>query len=342
MKFTKQLSDLLQAFFDERMMGEMNASPHTRASYSYTFQLLLQYAKKKLKKPPSQLTLDDINYKFIRDFLDHLVEVRNIKPQSLNIRLAAIRSFFRYIEPHMPEYSALITKVLAIKDKKTNAKLVDYLNDKEVEALLKAPDQQTWLGCRDHCLLAFAIQTGLRLAEIISLRWKDVHWGEHASIHCMGKGRNERDTALNRQTTKILHAWSEHDSSLPSDIIFPTITGNLMSPDAVQYLVNKYTEIAAKNCPSLRDKKITPHVLRHTTAMRLLHKKTGLAAIALFLGHESLKTTYKYLSASVELIEEIMRPINPLKTKTSRFRPSDKTLMFLKNISGSKNGRGHT
>ena len=334
MQFKKQLSWLLEDFFCERMIAEMNASPHTRASYSYTFQLLLQYAERKLKKTASKLTVEDLNYKFIRNFLDHLVQDRKIRPQSLNVRLAGIRSFFRFIEPHLPEYGALITKILSIKDKRTDLKLVDYLDDKEVEALLKAPNQQAWIGRRDHCLLTLAIETGLRLSEIISLRWKDVIWSEHASVHCMGKGRKERDTALSRQSAKILYAWSKRVSSLPTDIVFPTIKGDQMSSDAVQYLVRKYAAVAAKNCLSMGYKKISPHVLRHTTAMRLLHAKVGLAGIALCLGHESFKTTYKYLNASVELKEEIMKSSNPLKTKTSRFHPTDKTLKFLKNISG--------
>ena len=334
MKFSKQLSGLLQAFFYERLMGEMNASPHTSASYSDTFQLLLQYAKRKLKKSASQLTIEDLNYKFIRNFLDHLEQSRKTKPQSLNVRLAAIRSFFHYIEPHLPEHSALINKVLSIKDKRTDLKLVDYLNDEEVAAMLKAPNQQTWLGRRDHCLLAIAIQTGLRLSEIVSLKWNDVVLGEHSYIHCLGKGRKERDTVLSRQSAKILSAWSKEVSALPSDIVFPTFKGNQMSSDAFQYLVKKYTAVAMQGCPSLRGKKVTPHVLRHTAAMRLLHAKAGLAGIALWLGHESIRTTYRYLNADVALKEKILKHINPLKTKSPRYHATDRTLAFLKNISG--------
>ena len=312
MKFSKQLSGLLQA------------------SYSDTFQLLLQYAKQKLKKSASQLLIEDLNYKFIRNFLDHLEKNRKTKPQSLNVRLAAIRSFFSYIEPHLPEYSTLIHKVLSIEDKRTNSQLIDCLSDKEVEALLKAPNQQTWLGRRDHCLLVLAIQTGLRLSEIISLRWKDVTWGEHAYVHCMGKGRKERDTALSRQSIKILYAWSKEVNSQPFDIVFPTVKRDQMSSDAVQYLVKKYSAVAIQKCPSLKNKKVTPHVLRHTAAMRLLRAKVGLAGIALWLGHESIRTTYVYLNADVELKEEILKHINPLKTKTSRYHATNRTLAFLK------------
>jgi site-specific recombinase XerD len=338
MKFSNQLSDLIQAFFNERMIGEMDASPHTKKSYSYTFQLLLQYAEKALKKRISQLTLEDLNYQFIRNFLNYLTMDRKIKSQSLNVRLTAIRSFFHYIEPHMPEYSAAIAKILSIKNKRTNTELVDYIDEKEIEALLKAPNQKTWIGCRDHCLLMFAIQTGLRVSEITSLRWKDVIWGEHPNVHCIGKGRKERNIPLTRQSAKILHAWSKNVVTVSSDIMFPTIKGSQMSTDAVEYLVTKYAAVAAKNCPSLKKKKITPHVLRHTTAMRLLHTKVGLAGIALYLGHESLKTTYRYLNASIDLKEEIINSTSPLKTKTSRFHPKGKILMFLNNIVGSNKG----
>jgi site-specific recombinase XerD len=333
MKFTKQLPDLIQAFFSERLTGEMNASMHTKASYSYTFQLLLVYAKKKLKKTASKLTLEDLSYKFIRNFLDYLTKDRKMKPQSLNIRLSAIRSFFHYIEHHLPEYGNLIKKVLAIKDKRADLQLIDFLDDKEVTALLNTPNQQSWLGRRDHCLLAVAIQTGFRLSELTSLRWKNVFWGEHAYVHCLGKGRKERDAMLGKEIAKTLHDWFKMNTFLPSDIVFPTAQGNQMSSDAFQRLVKKYTAVAVKSCPSLNNKKVTPHVLRHTMAMRLLHAGIGLAGIALCLGHDSFKSTYKYLQADVELKERIMSSPSEIQTKSSRFHPSNKTLKYLKGIS---------
>ncbi|MBA3603557.1 MAG: tyrosine-type recombinase/integrase [Parachlamydiaceae bacterium] len=342
MKFTNQFSVLLQTFFSQRLTNEMNASVHTKASYSYTFQQLLAYAKKKLKKTASQLKLEDLDYKFICGFLSFLVTERGLKPQSLNVRITAIKSFFHYIEPHMPEYSDLISKVLSIKGKKPNSQLMDYLDDKEVVALLKAPNQQTWLGSRDHCLIAVAIQTGLRLSELVSLRWRDISLSEHAYVYCLGKGRKERNTMVGEQVSKILHAWSKKVSSSPSDIVFPTIEGNQMSSDTVQYLVKKYITIAAKSSPSLKNKKISPHKLRHTAAMRLLNGGAGLAGIALWLGHESFKTTYKYLNASVELKEKIMESVSPLKTKTSRFHPEEKLRNFLKKIcSLNKEGKSN-
>lgn len=332
MKFSNKISHLLQLFF-ENMIGDMGSSPHTRVSYSYTFQLLLQYAERTLKKRVSQITLDDLSYQFIRNFLKYLTQDRAMQPQSLNVRIAAIRSFFQYIEPHMPEYGGTINKILSIQNKKAHTRLVNYLDEKEVEALLQAPNQQTWIGCRDHCLLMLAIQTGLRLSEILSLRWRDVAFGECASVHCIGKGRKERKVALTKQVAKILYNWSKKVSALPTDVVFPTTKANQMSSDAVQYLVKKYAKVAVENCPSLKGKKVTPHVLRHTMAMRLLHKKIGLPGIALCLGHETIKTTYRYLNASVELREEIMNSTPEFKTKASRFHPTGKILAFLKTIS---------
>lgn len=340
MKFSNKLSSLLEAFFNERMTGEMNASPHTRASYSYTFQLLLQYAERTLKKSISKLTLEDLNYQFVRKFLNYLTQNRAIKPQSLNIRIAAIRSFFHYIAPHMPEYSETINKILSIRNKRATTRLVDYLDEKEIEALLQTPNQKTWIGCRDHCLLTIAIQTGLRLSEILSLRWRNVIFGEHASIHCIGKGRKERMVPLTKQSAKALHNWSKRVDTLPTDIVFPTTKTNQMSSAAVQNLVKKYAAAAAKSCPSLEEKKVTPHVLRHTAAMRLLHKKIGLPGIALYLGHESVKTTYRYLNASLKLREEIINSISELKTKTSRFHPKGEMLVFLKKITELNKNRG--
>lgn len=332
MKFSNKNFLCLSQEFVVYMIDDVGYSPHTIASYSYTFQLLSWYAEKTLKKRSSKITLDDLSYQLICKFLKYLTQDRALQSQSLNVRIAAIRSFFQYIAPHMPRYSGIINQILSIKNKKAHTKLINYLDEKEVEALLQAPNQQTWIGCRDHCLLILAIQTGLRLSEILSLKWTNVVFGERPFIHCIGKGRKDRNAPLTKQVAKILYNWSKK-VALQTDIVFPTIKVRQMSSDAVQYLVKKYTAIAAKNCPSLKEKKVTPHVFRHTMAMRLLHKKVGLYGISLCLGHENVKTTYKYLNASIELREEIMNSTSEFKTKASRYHPTGKSLAFLKKVS---------
>lgn len=327
------LSTFLEAFFTVRLIKQKRVSPHTIASYSETFQLLFKYARDQLKKPPSQLTLQDLNAQFLSQFLDDLETKRKITARSRNLRLAAIRSFFQFLAYQLPEMHHLINQVLAIPNKRVVKKLIDFLTKDEVDALLNAPDQKKWVGKRDHALLLIAIETGLRLSELLGLKWKDVHLDQGAYIECQGKGRKERCIPLSGLSNRCLHTWGKEVTHLQCDIVFPTIYGKKMSPDAFQYLIKKYSQIAARYCPSLIDKKITPHMLRHTTAMRLVQSDVDLSSIALFLGHESIKTTYIYLSANMEMKEKILKKLPILNTKTLRYKPTDPTMKFLKNLS---------
>ena len=325
--------DLLEEFFNEHMKSRKHASPHTIASYSDTFQLILQYAFKKLKKKPPELTINDFNAQFLCDFLADQEECRKICARTRNARLVAIRSFFRYFSYRLLESGSLINEVLAIPEKRMDQKLIDFLTKEEVDALLKAPNQKTWIGKRDHVFLIVAIQTGMRLAELTALKWENVHLGQGASIECLGKGRKNRSTPLSKEAINCLFLWSKELDSAASNIVFPTIHGCRMSSDSVQYMLKKNTIIAAKHCSSLTSKKITPHVLRHTTAMRLVQCGIDLPSIALWLGHESIKTTYVYLRADIEMKERILKKAPPLNTKTSRYKPNDKTMSFLKKLS---------
>lgn len=335
MKPTK-LSALLEAFFSIRLIKQKRVSPHTIASYSETFQLLFEYARKRLKKPLARLTIQDINAQFLSQFLDHLEEKRKISPLTRNLRLTALRSFFKFLAPQLPEMSNLINQVLAIPNKRSIRKLIDFLTDNEVDALLNAPDQKKWIGKRDHALLLIAIQTGARLSELIELKWKDVHLGQGSYIECQGKGRKERCIPLSPQSNRCLQIWAKEVNYLPSEVVFPTIHGKKMSPDTFQYLVKKYIQAGAKNCPSLIAKKVTPHVLRHTTAMQLIQNGVDLSSIALWLGHESIKTTFIYLNANLEMKEKILKKLPNLNTKTIRYKPTDRIMRFLRNLTNLK------
>lgn len=288
----------------------------------------------RLKKSISKLSLEDFNDKLISKFLDDLEKRRGIGARSRNLRLTAIRSFFRYTSNEILEEGALINRVLAIPPKKFIQKTVTFLSNVEVNSLLSAPDQKTWLGRRDHMLLALAIHTGFRLSELRQLSLDDVIWGQKMSVSCIGKGRKQRSIPLSIEVGTCLRKWVKELGQ--TEILFPTVYGKKMSSDSVQYLLKKYVPIAAKEYPSLKNKKITPHMLRHTTAMRLLRSGVDQASIAIWLGHESIKTTYIYFTADMEMKEHILEKLPTLKTKTVRFKVKKGEIDFLKELSKSE------
>lgn len=323
------LSSLLQSFFTDRLMNQRQASPHTIASYRDTFRLLLGFAQKQLKKPPSQLALDDLNAPFIGAFLDHIQSHRKNGNRTRNLRLNAIRSFFQYAAFQEPLRSAHIQRVLAMPTKRQDRALIDFLTHPEIQALLAAPDNTAWKGRRDHALLLLAIQTGLRLSELICLRRSDIILTSGAHVHCYGKGRKERCTPLTRQTVAVMKAWLQERGGSENDVVFPNARGTQLSPDGVQYLLAKHVAKARETCPSLKKKRVSPHVLRHTAAMELLQSGVDHSVIALWLGHESPETTHIYLQANLALKEKALAKTKPLNVKAGRYRPSDKLLQFL-------------
>jgi len=323
---------LLEAFFTDRLIAQRRASPHTVASYRDTFRLLLQFVQKDLGKPPSSLAMGDLTVTLVGAFLNDLEKSRANASRSRNVRLTAIRSFFRYAALECPEHSGQIQRVLAIPPKRYSRRIVDFLTRAEIDALLAVPDQATWLGRRDHILLLVAIQTGLRLSEITSLRQSNIELGRGAHVRCEGKGRKQRCTPLTRTAVRVLRAWIKEQGRNDSKFLFPNLVGGQLSPDSVQYLVSKYAGVAAANCATLRQKRITPHVLRHTAAMELLQSGVDRAVIALWLGHESLETTQIYLDANLALKEEALKKTRPVGAKVGRYKPHDQLLAFLKNL----------
>ena len=332
MKGTIGFPTLLEMFFTRRLVAQRKASPHTITSYRDTFRLLLRFAEKRLAKAPSMLTIEDLNAPFLGAFLDDLESTRTNGARSRNLRLTAIRSFFRFIALEVPQHSGLIQRVLVIPNKRQARPLVGFLTRPEIDALLAAPDLTTWLGRRDHTLLLTAIQTGLRLSEITSIRQQDVTLTTGAHIHCEGKGRKERCTPLTKTTVAALKRWIREQGANGTQILFPSVRGGQLSADAVQHLVTKYAALARQSCPSLSGKRISPHVLRHTTAMELLQAGVDLTLIALWLGHESAETTQIYLDANLAIKEEILSKTTPISTKPGRYRPDDNLLTFLKGL----------
>ena len=322
----------LEAFFIDRLMRERQASPHTIAAYRDTFRLLLAFVQRRLKKAPSAVTVADLDAPLIGTFLDHLERDRGNKARSRNARLAAIHSFFRYLALQEPAHAALIQRVLAMPNKRYDRSLVDFLTHQEMEALLAVPDRSTWIGRRDHALLLLALQTGLRVSELIGLRCGDIAFGTGAHVRCHGKGRKERCTPLRPDAVATVRPWLRERAGRPDEPLFPSARGGAMSRDSVEYLLAKYAAAARTRCPSLERKRVSPHVLRHSTAMDLLHRGTDRLVIALWLGHESPETTKVYLHADMQLKEKALSRTEPLGVKPTRYRPHDKMLAFLESL----------
>jgi site-specific recombinase XerD len=333
MRSKATLAGSLQGFFTGRLIGQRRVSPHTVASYRDTFRLLLRFAQRRLKTEPSKLGLAEIDAPLLIAFLDYLEKVRGNGARSRNARLAAIHSFFRYVALQEPEHAAQAQRVLAIPCKRYARRPIDYLTSAEVEALLQAPDRETWGGRRDAALLLVAVETGLRLSELIGLRCDDVVLSHGAHVRCEGKGRKERCTPLRKETVKALSGWLRERQGEPTEPLFPNSRGGTLSADGVQYLLAKHVTTAAARCASLHSKRVTPHVLRHTAAMNLLHYGVDSTVIALWLGHEQVETTQMYLHASLDMKERTLQKIDPYTTPgTDRFRPDDRLLEFLDNL----------
>jgi len=330
MKIPAELPPLLESFFTQRLMRQRNASPHTIAAYRDTFSLLLKFAQKHLGREPSKLTVDNLNAAFIAAFLDDLESARHCCPRSRNVRLAAIRSFFRYAAVEAPQHAGLIQQVLSIPRKRHVQAVIDFLTRDEIKALLAAADRTTWLGRRDHAIILTAVQTGLRLSEITSLCRTDVVLESGAHVRCIGKGRKERCTPLSKPAVAVLGAWLKDAVTMQSSFLFPSLRGGRLSADAVQRLVARHVGKAQKTCPSLAKKRVTPHVLRHSAAMELLQAGVDRALIAIWLGHESVETTQIYLDADLTLKEAMLAKAHPIEGAPVRYRPKDQLVQFLK------------
>jgi integrase/recombinase XerD len=326
------LPALLQRFFTDRLLSQLGASSHTVASYRDTFKLLLAFASKHLGRPPFRLRVEDIDAALLGDFLDDLEQKRANTAKTRNTRLAALRAFFRFVSYAEPAFSLQCQRVLAIPTKRHERKMVDFLSEEETAALIAAPDRTTRIGRRDNVLLLLATETGLRNAELRSLRRRDVELGAGAHVRCSGKGRKMRCTPLRRDVTAALESWLAECGEGPDAPVFPSSRGAFLSADALQALVARHAVAAGTKCSSLAGRSITPHTLRHTTAMALLRRGVDQTVIALWLGHESAETTQIYLHADMRLKERALAHSDPSGTQPVRFRPPDPLLAFLQSL----------
>lgn len=322
----------LQAFFTERLIGQRQASPHTVSAYRDTFRLLLAYVADRSGKPPARLDFDDLEAATITGFLTHLEQDRGVSAATRNARLAAVHSMFRFASYRHPEHAGLIARVLAIPAKRTDRALVTFLTRQEIDALLATPGSDTRTGRRDHALLTLAVQTGLRVSELAGLRRADISLGHSAHVRVTGKGRKERVTPLTKHTAAVVRTWLDERGGAPGDPVFPGPSGHHLGRDAIRKLVMKHAHSAAASCPSLAAKHVGAHTLRHSCAMNLLQAGVDLASIALWLGHEDLRTVQIYLHADLALKEVALARTAPPNTAPGRYQPADPLLTFLTNL----------
>lgn len=320
---------LLQRFFTDRLCTQMEASAHTIAGYRDTFRLLLRFASEQRGKVPTKLGIEDLDADLIGDFLLHVETSRGNGARSRNTRLAAIRSFFRYVAMNEPTWLLHSQRILAMPSKRYVKRTVMFLDANEMAALLAAPDRSKWAGRRDHVILLVALQTGLRASELAGLRCKDVVLGVGAHIKCLGKGRKERSTPLRPDTAKVLQTWIKERQGDADQALFPSMRGDKLSRDALEHLVRKHCLTASRSCPSLAGKRVSPHTLRHSTAMELLHHGVDQSVIALWLGHEFVETTQIYLHADMRLKEKALARVAAPTASPGRYRPDDQLLAFL-------------
>jgi len=322
----------VQRFFTERLATQLHASPNTVASYRDTFRLLLKYTTDRIGRQPTELQVGDIDADLIGDFLTFVETNRGNGARSRNTRLSAIRSFFKYVAGNEPQLLYHCQKVLAMPSKRYEKRTIDYLAHAEIEALIGAADLATRSGRRDRMLLLLAVQTGLRVSELINLTCGDVALGIGAHVRCIGKGRKERSTPLRKDCVQALRVWLSERGGADSEPLFVSNRGDRLSRDAVERIVRKDVGVAATTCPMLKGKRVTPHVLRHSAAMQLLQNGVDRTVIALWLGHESVESTQMYVHADIQIKEQAMAKTTPVAVSPSRYRPSDQLLAFLEEL----------
>jgi len=320
----------ISAFLQQRLPLERGASENTCDSYAYSFQLLFLYAAQRFKIEPSALLFEQLDVRLIVDFLNHLETDRGNSPVSRNARLAAIKSFMRYMQYRLPSALEQIQRVLAIPAKKTDTRLIHHLSINEMQAILDAPDPTTRSGIRDRAMLQLCFSAGLRVSELVTLRLADLNLQPKPTILIHGKGRKERALPLWQQTTRDIRAWLALRGQTSTSELFLNAQGEPMTRAGFEYILQKHVAIASNRCPSLLQKRVSPHVLRHTCAMTVLTATKDIRKVSLWLGHATTQTTEIYLRADPTEKSETIELITPPKLRAGRFRATDKLLASLR------------
>jgi len=325
-------AQLVQDFFLRRLIAQRGASARTVESYRDAFELLFGFIEQRTGKPAAALQLVDLDAPVVLDFLDHLENRRGNSVRTRNARLAAIHSFMRYAAVRDPASLPITTRVLAIPTKRFDRPVLGYLSREQIAAILAAPDRRTWSGHRDAVLLATTYNTGARVSEITALRVRDVLLDRQTAVHLHGKGRKERVIPLWKNTATELHAWLGKINDAPQSPVFPNRSGAPMSRSGVRDRLDRAVAVAERDCPSLRGQHVSPHTLRHSTAMHLLQSGTDLATIALWLGHSSPAVTHQYLEADLAAKEAVLQHLDDPSPAPTRFQPGDQLLAFLQDL----------
>ena len=324
---------LLQRFFVEYLGSQRAVSPRTIAAYRDTFRLLLSFAEAKIRKAPAKMALADLDARLILSFLDHLEKERDNGARSRNARLAALRSFLKYAAHHDLTALPVIEQALAIPMKKFDRPILGFLSRDEMQAILEAPDARTWAGQRDRALFSLMYNTGARVSEAISLRVGDVIVDGAAVAYLHGKGRKDRSVPLWRRTAKMIHNWKRRlNCTGEQDFLFPNRGGGCMARSNVTQRFELAVSTAAERYPQLARRSISPHTIRHTTAMHLLQSGVDISVIALWLGHESPATTHMYLQADLAMKERTLNRLQPMTASQGRYRPPDQLMQFLMSL----------
>jgi site-specific recombinase XerD len=330
---TPSFPTLLQRFFVEHLGQQRAVSPRTIAAYRDTFRLLLGFAEARIGKAPMTLSLADLDTKLILSFLDHLEKDRNNTARSRNARLAALRSFLKYAAHHDLTASQVIEQALAVPMKRFDKPMLGFLTRAEMQAILEAPDPESWAGRRDRAFFGALYNTGARVSELIALRVGDVVLEAAPAAHLRGKGRKERSVPLWRSTAAMLRAWTKQLSDASGQgLLFPNRGGGKLTRSNVTQRLALAVATATKSCPQLAGRAISPHTIRHTTAMHLLQSGVDITVIALWLGHESPATTHMYIEADLSIKERALGRLQPPGTKITRYRPPDQLMQFLQNL----------
>jgi integrase/recombinase XerD len=323
---------LLRDFFQQRLVAQRGASAQTVASYRDAFEIFLRFVERRTRRTPSTLTIEDLDAPAVLAFLDHLEEKRGNCPRTRNLRLTAIRSFLRYASLRDPTALLVAQRVLAIPSKRVDQTVLGYLSRDEIDAVLAAPDRSTWSGQRDTVLFAVLYNTGARVSEAIALRVGDVLLDRAAALRVHGKGRKERVVPLWKSTATQLRSWLIRLSPSPDAPVFPNRAGRPLSRSGVENRLRVAVASASTTCPSLTKRRISPHTLRHTTAMHLLQAGVDITTIALWLGHEDPATTHIYVEADLAMKEAALRRLEDPVPASLRFHPSDRLLAFLEEL----------
>lgn len=323
------LAPHLSAFFLERLPLERRASVNTCDSYAYAFKLLLDYASKSLKTAPSRLELEQLDAPLVVAFLHHLETTRANGASSRNVRLAAIKSFMHFMEYRVPSALEQIQRILAIPMKKTDTRLVRHLSMPEIQALLDAPTPVDWAGVRDRAMLHLCFAAGLRVSELTSLCLGDVSLHPQASIVVHGKGRKERCLPLWKQTSAALRAWLAIRGTVQVPELFVNARREPMTRAGFEYILEKHVRSARERCPSLKTKRVSPHVLRHSCALMVLEATKDLRKVSLWLGHASMQTTEMYTRADPSIKLEALNAATAPHLRSGRFRATDKLIASL-------------